>query len=283
MDKPTRCRTHTIHHQAGCGDCRRYAREYREYRLHHLDAGTWNVTRVPAQPVRDHLRTLLDAGMSLTVIAATSGVSGGTVNRILYMPHVHTCAKRNADALLAVAARDGNRRSVDGTGTRRRIRALMRAGWSQGDIAGRLGFDHSVVSEWATLADGGRVHPDSADVVRILYGRMYAEDGPSQRVRRWAERRGWHPPEAWSDATIDDPEAEPYDWCRDDVDEVAIDLVEAGERRWSTLNDAEQRELVRRHVGTFRPATLASRWGTTRVKVERLAAELAAEAGQVAA
>lgn len=282
MDKPTRCRTHTNHHQAGCDECRRYAREYRDYRLHHLNAGTWDVTRVPAAPVREHLRTLLNAGMSLTAIADASGVPGGTVNRILYMPHFHTCTRANADALRAVEPRDGNRRSVDGTGTRRRIRALMREGWSQSDIGARLGVDHSVVSEWATLSDGGRVHPDSAEIVRILYSRLHAEDGPTLRTRLWAQRRNWDGPEAWSDATIDDPAAGPYDWCRDDVDEVAVDQFERGLCRWGALTDAEQREVVRRYVGTAAASTLAKRWGTGRGRVEKLAAEVAA-GGQVAA
>lgn len=278
MDKPQRCRTHTTHHQAGCPDCRRFAREYRDYRLARIEAGTWDVTRVSAAPAREHLRGLVDAGMGLVDIATTSGVPCGTINRILYMPHVATCAKANADALLAVELRSGNRRSVDGTGTRRRIHALMRIGWSQGDIGARLGVDHAVVSEWAILPDDGRVHPESADIVRILYSRIHADDGTNHRARMWAQRRGWYPPEAWSDTTIDDPTAEPYDWCRDDVDEVAVRQVEQGLRRWSALTDAEQRELVRRHIGKAQPSTLANRWRTARASIEKVAAEVAGAA-----
>ncbi len=277
MDRPQRCRTHTTHHQAGCPDCRRYAREYRNWRNTCIEAGTWNVTRVPVEPVREHLRTLVDAGMSLTEIAAASGVAGGTVNRILYMPHVTTCAKVNADALLALEPEAKNRRSIDGTGTRRRIHALMRSGWSQGDIGARLGVDHAVVSEWAILPDGGRVHPDSADIVRILYGRLCAEDGTNHRARMWAERRGWHPPEAWSDATIDDPAAEPYSWCRDDVDEVAVRRFIDEGGLWSALTEAEQREVVRRHLGVLAVSTMAGRFGASRDKISRLAASLDVE------
>lgn len=276
MSRPKRCRTHTVHHQAGCGDCRRYARDYRDYRNARIEAGTWDVTRVPVEPVRVHLRTLIDAGMGLADIVNASGVPGGTVNRILYMPHVTRCAKANATALTAVEPRRGNRRSIDGTGTRRRIHALMRAGWSQGDIGARLGVDHTVVSEWAILPDGGRVHPDSEQIVRILYGRIHAEDGTNHRARMWAQRRGWQPPEAWSDQTIDDPTAEPYDWCRDDVDEVAIAKFEVGALKWSGLTDAEQREMVRRHMGAARPVTLAKRWGAARGRIEKIAAEVTA-------
>jgi hypothetical protein len=156
----------------------------------------------------------------------------------------------------------------------------MRDGWSQGDIGSRLGVGHSVVSEWATLADGGRVHPDSAEIVRILYGRIHVEDGPTPRVRLWAERRGWHPPEAWSADTIDDPAAEPYGWCsvEVDVDEVAVAQVEQGVRSWADLTDAEQRALVGRLVGTFAVSTLATRFKTSRARITKLAAGVAVAA-----
>lgn len=275
MNKPTRCPQHNSRHQPGCGECRRYGREYRTYRRAHIAAGTWDAELVPVTPVREHARTCLNAGMSVTCVAEAAGIAYGTINRILYMRQLRTCTRANAEAILSVHPQSGNGRSVNGTGTARRIRALMVAGWTQTAIADRLGYDHSVISGWAILPVDGRVHPDSAADVRALYALMWTDEGLSHRTRQWALRRGWHPAEAWSDVTIDDPGAEAYGWCRNDVDDVALEQVEQGIRRWTTLTDAEQRELVRRNIGTYRPSTLASQWGTTRVRVEKLAAEVA--------
>ncbi len=261
MNRPARCATHTNHHQAGCGDCRRYAREYRTYRHTRIAAGTWNVRRVPAEPVRTHIRNLLNAGMRLADIADKAGVPIGTLNRITYIPRIVTCQHATADAILALQAEPVDRWSVDGTGTRRRLQALMRAGWSQLELAERLGADHSVVSTWATLPDGGKVAPDTADMVRVLYDRLNVHDGTNSRARAWAASRSWYPPEAWSDHTIDDPHAEPYSWCRQLVDDVAVRRALAGELRWADLTDTDRLEVARRSADQAGRTALARRLG----------------------
>jgi hypothetical protein len=269
MNKPQRCRQHPSAHRAGCEDCRRHAREnYRYYRPTHLADRTLH----SVEPVRAHVRTLRDAGMRTVDIAADSGTSPGHLNRIVYGKTTTHCMTGTARRILAVRPRPCDVQNIDGVGVRRRIQALACIGWSQADVAQRAGYNESVGSNWANAA---RVLQGTRNTVAAIYDELSTIDGPTPRAAVAARRRGWHPPEAWSDATIDDPQAEPYDWCRDDVDEVAVEQVEQGVRRWSELTNAEQRELVRRHVGTVRPSTLAHRWNTSRGRIEKFVSELA--------
>jgi hypothetical protein len=207
--------------------------------------------------------------MRVVDIAEAGNLSIGHLNRLMYGATVKQCAEDTAAALLAVQARPDSV-FTDAVGVRRRIRALCRAGWEQKEMAARTGYGAAVWSMWANAA---QVHKATRELVAAVYDDLSTQEGGSGRATRWAQRRGWHPPEAWSDATIDDPRAEPYDWCRDDVDEVALQQVEAGVRRWGGLTGAEQRELVHRHLGRSRPSTLAARWGTTRARIEKLAAD----------
>ncbi len=240
-------------------------------------------TRHDLQAVRSHIRTLLDAGMRLVDIADNAGMNTtGHLNRIMYGPDKKSCNPDIAHRILAVHPQPADTWLVDGIGARRRIRALVRAGWEMRTIAARAGYHPSVASGWA---NDQRIVRATADRVAALYDELASLDGGSTRARRWAERRGWQPPEAWSDDTIDDPHANPYDWCRDDVDEVAIAKVDRGELTWGTLTKAEKRALFLRHGGQVR-ATLVNRWGTTRANLTRFAARLAdqdSHSGQVAA
>lgn len=276
MNKPTPCAEHRSRSQPDCLECRRYRRE----KWHWYRQGTANPStrRVPSQPVRDHIRSLHKSGMRLVDIAADAGMSTcGQLTRILYGDRLAVTAGVAA-RLFAVHPRPVESPIVDAVGVRRRARALARAGWNLTDLAMRIGYTAPVGPKWAYAV---RVHLGTLEKVAALYDELSSLDGGSIRAARWAERRGWHPPEAWSDSTIDDPAAEPYSWCRGDIDEVAIEQFEAGALRWSGLSDAEQREMVRRHLGAARPVTLAKRWGTTRGRVEKLAAEVAAEVTRI--
>lgn len=272
--RPRRCHQHTNRHRAGCPDCRRYAREYRDHRNRHIDAGTWDPGRVDVEPVRAHVRALLGAGMYLTDIAAAARMAPGQVNRITYATDIRRCSTANAQAILAVQAKASAPRYVDGTGTRRRIRALVAAGWTQHVIADRLGLTHGRVSTFATLPDGAKVARSTRTAVAAVYGLLHLDEGPSDRVRLWAQRRNWAPPEAWSDATIGDPAAQPYDWCRDDVDEVALTQVEQGTRRFRALTEAERVELARRHCGRTSQKSMVHMWRVDRRTLLRYAAKV---------
>jgi hypothetical protein len=112
-------------------------------------------------------------------------------------------------------------RLVGTMGSRRRLRALMAIGHSEGDLASALG--------WTRRAVGGLVAGEhdltraaKAAAVSELYERLCGTAGDSQRSRSWAQRRGWAPPLAWND--IDDPAENPSAALggNSGVDEVAV-------------------------------------------------------------
>ncbi len=272
MDRPTPCATHTRRHGAGCPECRRYSREKYHWAKQPTAAGDamHNIA-----PVRAHIRILLDAGMRLSDIAADAGMNTtGHLSRIMYGPDKTAVKVSIAVRLLALTPRPVDVWLIAGVGVRRRVRALVCIGWEQRVLAGRLGYDQSVGSNWANAT---QVHRSTHDKVSALYDELSSLDGGSVRASRWAQRRGWHPPEAWSDETIDDPTAEPYDWCRDDVDEVAVARLLDGRLNWGALGEAEQREVVRRHLGEMKASTIATRFGASRQRVRRMVEELSAE------
>lgn len=101
--------------------------------------------------------------------------------------------------------------TVDGTGTRRRIQALVAIGWSLGDLDRELGRKETYCSYLVR-----RIRPvllTTAQEVDTLYDRLSMqrpEGWVADRQRRWAQARGWPPPLAWTD--IDDPAEEPTGW-----------------------------------------------------------------------
>lgn len=93
---------------------------------------------------------------------------------------------------------------VDATGTRRRLRALVALGWPSTYLKTRIGAAHII------FTDSAVVHPRTAARVRALYDELGGTLGPAPRSRTYAAAKGWPPPLAWDDDTIDDPAATPY-------------------------------------------------------------------------
>lgn len=102
--------------------------------------------------------------------------------------------------------RDGQRRLVDSTGTNRRVQALCVAGWSIGHIESEADLCPRTLGNAQKQAT---VSPETARKVRQVYARLSYRQGPSEYVRRRAAREGWHPALAWTERTIDDPQARP--------------------------------------------------------------------------
>lgn len=123
---------------------------------------------------------------------------------------------------------------VDATGTRRRIRALMRIGWSLHEQARRLGV--AVQSLSRTHRQRDHVLLSTAQKVAALYDELSMTPGTCVRARNHAERRNWPPPLAWDDDEIDDPAAQPAHDLRgtpgrqrdNDRDERVLELTRAG-------------------------------------------------------
>ncbi|OKI47280.1 hypothetical protein [Micromonospora sp. CB01531] len=135
-------------------------------------------------------------------------------------------------------------RRVDGTGTRRRLRALAVLGWRWPDIGERLGVTGSAVAILA--ASAGLVELPTVARVKAVYRELCERPGPSRITARRAAAKGWHGPLAWAD--IDDPACVPDDAGPDaaPVDEWAVTEAMAGRLPSSRLADIDLVEAMRR-------------------------------------
>jgi hypothetical protein len=203
-----------------CDDCtganRRYAQTVNRLKAY----GQWQ-PYIDAEPARRHVRHLGEHGIGWQRAARLAGVSTGAVNRLLYGQPGRGPSKRirpeTAARLLAVRPSletAADRATTDATGTRRRAQALVTRGFPQRFIAGRLGMEPTNFSK--TLRTP-RVAVSTARRMLALYDELWDRDPaefeiPSRSIeyaRRVAEHRGWAPPGAWDDASIDDPSAVP--------------------------------------------------------------------------
>lgn len=127
---------------------------------------------------------------------------------------------------------------VDGTGTRRRIQALMALGWPSPTIDAELGRKRTYTTA-ILCGDGAPVLRTTAEQYRRLYDRLSMTLPPqetryqkqaSTRVRNHARRMGWAPPLAWDDQAIDDPNARPIGvgYVSISRDDSIRDLAEMG-------------------------------------------------------
>jgi len=158
--------------------------------------------------------------------------------------------------------------SVDATGSRRRIQALAAIGWSLGEQSRRLGLNASMAHK---ITIRSWVWPQTADKIRALYDELSMVPGPSQRARNDAKRRGWLPPLAFDDDTIDDPAARPSIGAYQPrvFDEVAVQRAMRGDR--VHLRPVERAEVVRRLTDAGRSAAeIAERLRTTPRSVQRM-------------
>jgi len=179
-----------------------------------------------AGPAREHARVLRRAGLTVTNIARLAGVHQGSVYRLLGENGCRPSRRLRPDTAAAILAVRPDlavpRGTVDATGTRRRVRALVALGWTQTQLAGQLGMQPVNLSAMLRAVRGqDTVRATTAVAVRGLYDRLWnkfpAEDTPraarnAAAARRMARERGWPPPLAWNDDRIDDPSAKPRGW-----------------------------------------------------------------------
>jgi hypothetical protein len=93
--------------------------------------------------------------------------------------------------------------SVDATGTRRRLQALVAIGWPTNELGARLGNK----SRYLKPLHADRVSRQTAESVDALYEQLKDTPGPDQRAVRRGARLHWAPPGYWDD--IDNPDAVP--------------------------------------------------------------------------
>ena len=242
-----------------CLQCRAANAAATRVRNRDLTYGRWSPL-VDADLVRAHLEQLRDIGLGVPRIAYLADVSERWLRRIMNGHNGQLQAHVRADTarrILAVDAEHDNlapNRKIDGTGTRRRLQALVALGWPPAWIAERLGRDRGNFR--MTLLAGDEVTARTASDVATLYDELW-NTRPEPRNPRgeraiadaqaMATQRQWLTPLAWDDIDTDPEPPTPPGDALDDIDEIAIELALSGRSvRLSQLPPAEQNEVVRR-------------------------------------
>ncbi|MFM9635891.1 hypothetical protein [Streptomyces turgidiscabies] len=246
--------------------CLERSAEYDRVRNRLVAYGRWQPF-TDAEPVRQHVRMLMSYGIGWQRVARLATVSGGGMSRLLYgapyqggapTKRVRTTTADKVSAVkpsfdhLAPMAR------VDGTGTRRRLQALIANGWPQLRLGEEMGITHHRLI-WDHVRQDV-VAAETARRTRALYDRLWNVDpataGVSTRFVRESKRlavsNAWVPPGAWDDDYIDSPAATP-------------DLGERVDRYTAIAEDA--RWLIDEHGYTRSKA--AHRLGITKDHLDR--------------
>lgn len=201
------------HYGCNCQPCHSHYRAYENRRNRLRGYGTWQPL-IDATPARQHITNLVAEGYTLRSIWQAANTDAATLQRILYGPN-KTLRAETAARLLAVTAEQltpSTHRTVDATGTRRRIQALVAIGWPLTHIGHQLGIHPRPLTDLTRVQ---RVTRGTAQRIETGYRRLSGLDPTIHGVprnhataaRRTAAARGWHGPLAWDD--IDDPEALP--------------------------------------------------------------------------
>lgn len=204
-----------------CLPCTRAAAAYERQRIRRNAYGRSDL--VDAEPIRDHVRSLMAAGIGLKQITRHTGVNGGVMSKLMYgipeqRPPARRVRKATAAKLLALRPTqallpDGAR--VPSIGTARRVQALVAVGWSVQRICEHAGLDRQRVDG---ALRGRDVLHGTARSIRATYDALWNAAPPATtrgertaaaRSRARAAFAGWAPPMAWDDDTIDDPSATP--------------------------------------------------------------------------
>lgn len=212
--------------------------------------------RIPIGPVREHLLAARAVtGATWPELARRAALTEDTLRRIAGLrPGASTAVYRHtAEAILALPLHPSR---VTAIGTHRRIRALARAGHSLEALS--LSRNHA--SNWLVwLLRQDTVTAAQAATVRALYDEHASDDGPSTVTARRALHARWPGPDAWTETTIDDPEAHPHQIKdrrrpRTDIDWARVwQLV--NQRHPADATSAELKEAVKQLHGRDDPLT----------------------------
>lgn len=194
-----------------CNSC------YQTYRNKQVAYGRWQTVMVDAGPVRAHVLALKAAGVGDRRIGELSGVSRSALQKISRNrrgtdePLRSNVWRSTANRILAIPLEVDNRNygvRIDSTGSLRRLRALQAIGWTQTEIAHRIGWTLQNLNRYF-ISDPGMINRGTAVTIAKLFNELQLIPGPSERSRRHARKHGWPPPLAWDEDTIDDPAAVP--------------------------------------------------------------------------
>lgn len=184
-----------------CTDCRAAnAAKNRHYRDLPPRTGGPQVL-VDPRPAQAHLQALR-ADVTVAAVAGASGLSRETVDRLLHGDTAQITSE-TARIVLALTADECMRRGgqwAPAGPTVQRLRSLMALGWNLTWQAEQMGLKGGAKSLSALYKPGRNyVRIGTEQRVKRLYDRVGDERGPDERIRRWAEKRGWHVPGAYDE------------------------------------------------------------------------------------
>ena len=170
----------------------------------------------PVDEARSRITSLLDQGFSGESIAKAAGISASAVRGISgrYAP-TKNISRRIARRIVALtptgvlATLDEPTMLVPAVGAQRRVQALQAIGHKQSDIDAAAGLRPRIAKYVADRQPGVSITFDKHAAIARAYEALWSKPGSYERGRREAIARGYAPPLAWDDDTIDDPNATP--------------------------------------------------------------------------
>ncbi|MFJ2478356.1 hypothetical protein ACIOWI_36370 [Streptomyces sp. NPDC087659] len=170
---------------------------------------------VDAAPVAGHVHglQLRYDGAGLALIARTAGVNASTLTSAL-ADHAHNPARginrHVAARVLGVtelpAPASPRHAHVTTTGLIRRLQALCALGWTLAAISQPGGTTPRSLCD---LLRTQKPTPAQRNAVLTAWHALSHRPGPSTTARRRAAAKGWAPPLAWEEHTIDQPDEKP--------------------------------------------------------------------------
>lgn len=161
-------------------------------------------------------------------------------------------------------------RCIDKTGSSRRVHALQALGWSAETLSSMLGYSRAYLNVAINRDSRRGIHQDTARRIADLYDRLSMTLPPETRCtgrqREIARRKGWLPPLAWDDDTIDDPEFTPSQHDTDvpsihkKADPIVVERFLDGDRGVPTSR-ADRIEIVAEYLRLGRPLADCERAG----------------------
>ena len=190
-----------------------------------------------------HVQTLTaQHGFSIRSIADASGVAAGTISAL--NRGICSGLKVSTEKLIlavtveAILSRPNGRRFVPNIGARRRLQALLVIGYRHSDLRPKLGFNSALVLSQA----GTWISQYKHDKVKEVYEQLWNRPGPAPLTSRArAANRGYLPPLAWDEESIDDPSAEPETGDAIAKGDALVEDVEFLIRTGAAAEEIEQR------------------------------------------
>ena len=219
---------------------------------------------VDAAECKAHVRSLRDMGYSMRRIGAEAGLDTDTLTklgewnpggRVLLSTH-----EKIMSIPLPTRMVNGGSQAVPNVGTRRRLQALVAAGYPNEFIAAEFGVSAVSIGQ---LMRREYVSAETLDRVRELFNRLQLVPGPSDHARRRAQRLGWAPPLAWDEDDIDNPSARP---CQDSS--LSMDEFLAQYEKWRARGYSNKRTAA---MLGLRPRSLEKRLWRARRRAEQAA------------